>query len=76
MPPDNNRGLFLITLEIMEQIYSVPVEQREALLLKLAKEHKAEFLGSTDKTAPELATELIKKGVRAKSYSAPPKKKV
>ncbi len=67
-----NRGLFLTNLDIAEQIFSVPVEEREALLLKLTAQNKAEFLGSTDKTGPELATELIKKGVRAKSYNKPP----
>lgn len=64
------QGAFLITLDIMEQVYSVPVEQRMSLLLKLTKEKKAKFLGTTDKTAPELATEFIKKGVKAQSFVA------
>lgn len=67
--PKPQRGLFLaLDLDILEQIYSVPVDQREALLIKLTQEKKAEFIGTTDLTGPEIATELIKKGVKAKSY--------
>ncbi len=65
---DGMRGLFLVNLEIMEKVFSVPVEEREALLLKLTTEHQATYLGHTDKTAPELATECLKAGIKAKSY--------
>ncbi len=64
----NSRGMFMMNLEIAEQLFSVPVEEREALLLKLFKENKTEYLGSTDKSTPELATELIKKGINAQSF--------
>lgn len=74
--PSASHGLFLVTLEIMEQVYSVPVSQREALLIKLMKEKKAEYLGHTDKTGPEIAIELIKKGVKAKALGFKAKKAV
>ena len=62
------RGMFLMTAEIAEKIFSVPVEEREALLAKLVIEQQAEFIGTTEKDAPELATDLIRAGYRAKSY--------
>lgn len=62
------RGAFLLTLEMAEKLYSVPVEQREALLAQMVKDHNAQFLGVTDKTEPELAIDCIKAGIRAKSY--------
>ncbi len=55
-------------LELLEQMFKLPPEEREAFLNKAVKDKKAVYLGSTDKSAPELATEFIKKGVRAKSY--------
>lgn len=70
----NSRGLFLMTLDIAEQVFSVPIAEREALLLKLLEEKKAQFIGTTDKTAPELATDLIKSGVKARSYVTKSKK--
>ncbi len=68
MSPKPVRGAFLLTLEMAEKLYRAPVEQREALLAEMVKEHQAQFLGVTDKTEPELATEFIKAGIRAKSY--------
>lgn len=65
---EGRRGLFLTNLEVAEQIFSVPVEQREALLLKLTAQKKAEYLGHTTKTGPELAIDCIKQGVNAKSF--------
>lgn len=62
------RGAFLLTLDMAEKLFSVPVEQREALLVQMAKDHEAEFLGVTDKAAPEIATDLIKAGIKAKSF--------
>jgi hypothetical protein len=61
-------GLFLTNLDIVEQLFSVSVAEREALLIRLAKENKAAYLGHTDKSAPELATECIKKGIKAQSF--------
>lgn len=70
---DNNlRHLWLVDLEILEKVYSVPVNEREALLVKLLQERgllQSNYLGHTTKTAPEIATECIKKGIRAKSYN-------
>ncbi len=68
--PDINksRGLFLTSLEMAEKIFSVPIEEREALLRQMAQDNKAEYIGHTDKSGPELATELIKKGVKAQSF--------
>ena len=54
---------------ILEAVFSVPVPEREALLMKLLKDPAKAFLGTTDKTAPELAVEFIKKGVNARSYA-------
>lgn len=54
--------------QILEAIFSVPVNEREALLVKLLKDPSKAYLGTTDKSGPELAIEMIKKGVRAKSY--------
>lgn len=65
------RQAFLLTLEMAERLYSVPVSEREALLLQMVKDHEAQYIGSTDKSNPELATELIKSGIRAKSYVQP-----
>lgn len=73
---DTKHGLVLVTLDMVEQLYSLPVEEREAALAKMVKERKAQYLGHTDKTAPELAVDLIKHGVKTKSYSVPPKKGV
>lgn len=55
-------------LEILEEMFKLPVEEREAFLMKAVEEKKAVYLGATDKSAPELATEFIKHGIRAKSY--------
>ena len=69
------RVAFLMDVDTLEEFYNrcldedaVTVEQKNAVLLKLMQEKKAEMLGTTDKTAPELATEFIKKGINAKSY--------
>lgn len=59
-----------MNLEMAEKLFSVPVEERDALLIQMAKEQKAEFLGNTDLTGPELATDLIKQGVKARSYTS------
>ena len=80
MDPKNpdSRALFLVDLDILEKVYSVPVNEREALLIALLKEKgrlEEAYLGHTDKTGPELATELIKKGIKAKSYVKPITKK-
>lgn len=70
---DAINNVWLVTLEIMEQVYSVPIDEREALLSKLVAEGKGTHLGTTNKTAPELATDMIKQGVKARSYVAPKK---
>ncbi len=68
------KGLFMFQnqWDELEKLFSLPVDERQAYLSKLHKQKKTEFLGVTDKTAPELSVEFIKKGVRAKSYVAPP----
>lgn len=62
------RGAFLVTLDLAEKLFSLPVSEREAYLVKMAQEKQATFLGVTDKTPPELATEFIKKGIKAQSF--------
>lgn len=69
------RQAFLMNLDTLEEFFvrvgqlkKDTVEAREKILRDLLKERKAEYMGQTNKTAPELATELIKKGIRAKSY--------
>lgn len=74
----NKRGLVMFNSDdqwdIIEAIYALPLDQREAFLAKRVEEKKAVFLGVTDKTIPELAIEAIKKGFNAKSFSMPPQK--
>lgn len=65
------RGLFLLDQkdkwDILEKMFSIPIEKRmEWLAIELEKK-RVTYLGSTDKSAPELATEFIKRGVKAKS---------
>lgn len=75
-----NNGVFMLNEEnkwdMLEELFSLPMEKRLEYLLKKAEEKKAAYLGQTDKTAPELATELIKKGVKAKSYGHRNKKEI
>lgn len=54
--------------ELLEAVFKLPPEQREEFLLKALKDKKAVYLGSTTKSAPELASECIKRGIKAKSY--------
>lgn len=54
--------------ELLEKVFSLPVEERMAYLMKQVEDKKADFLGYTDRSLPELATELIKKGVKARSF--------
>jgi len=53
---------------LLEECFSLPVEQRLEWLAKQVEKRKAEHLGTTDKSIPELAIDLIKKGVRVKTY--------
>lgn len=53
--------------KFLEEMFSIPVEKRLEWLIKQAEAKRLEHLGTTDKSAPELATELIKKGIKAKS---------
>jgi len=57
--------------KILQEMFSIPIEKRLEWLILQMEKRKIEHLGQTDKSAPELATEFIKKGVRAKSYIAP-----
>lgn len=66
---------FLMNLDTLEEFYircgqrkAVTLDERNAVLLELMSECKIKYLGHTEKTCPELATEMIKNGVRAKSY--------
>lgn len=66
-------GLFLADegpekFAILEAMFKLPPEERTAFLFKMAKEKKVEFLGLTEKSVPELATEMIKQGVVPKTY--------
>ena len=54
--------------DIIEEAFSLPVEERYAFILKKAAEKKAEYLGSTEKSIPELSIEMIKKGLKPRSY--------
>lgn len=73
MKPKQTRNVFLLPgnedkWKILEEAFNLPPEEREAYLINKLKEKKVEYLGYTDKTAPELATDCIKKGIRAKSF--------
>ena len=65
-------GVFFLSSEdqwnIIEEAFSLPVEERAAFMIKKAAEKKALYLGCTDKSITDLATECIKKGIKAKSY--------
>jgi hypothetical protein len=52
--------------DTLEQLFSIPVEDRLQWLIDHAD--RVECIGKTDKSAPELAVEFIKKGIKAKSY--------
>ncbi len=67
VPEGDDKWVFL------EALFSLPVEKRMEWLLQQAEKKRVLHLGTTDKTAPELATECIKKGIKAKSYVAPKK---
>lgn len=73
----DKRGVFLLNSEdqwdILEEAFKLPVAERTAFIIQKAKEKKVQYLGQTDKNVNELATELIKKGVKAKGYGKPPK---
>lgn len=61
-------GLASFTDTEIEDLFSVPPAERTAILKRILKDKEHAYLGQTDKTAPELAVDLIKKGVKAKSY--------
>lgn len=67
------RGLVMIypefQWEIYEQMFKFPVEERTDCLFKMVQEVKGEILGYTEKTAPEIAIEFIKHGIKAQSYT-------
>lgn len=76
------KSAFLLSLDTLEEFYTrclaakaVTEAQKTDILVQLMKEKKAEYIGDTDKTGPELAIELIKKGVKAKSIGFKAKKK-
>jgi hypothetical protein len=70
------KSVFLMNVDTLEEFFkrclaanATTEEQKTVILIELLKEQKATYIGNTDKSAPELATELIKKGVRARSYT-------
>jgi hypothetical protein len=60
--------------KLLEELFSLPPDKRLEWMIKNAQEKKIGLLGHTDKTGPEIATELIKRGVKAKSYITGKKK--
>ena len=54
-------------IEVLEEMMKLPVDKRDEFLREQVKLGKAEYIGSTNLTAPELATEFIKKGIKAQS---------
>jgi hypothetical protein len=74
---------FLFDLNTLEEFYkrciaeeAVTIEEKNKILVDLMQEKKIVYLGQTEKSCPELATELIKKGVNAKSVVKGVKKHV
>ncbi len=69
----DQRGLIIIFPEyemgVYEEMWKLPPNDRTAFLHQKVSEGKGEILGYTDKSAPELATELIKKGIKTRSYT-------
>ncbi len=69
------RQAFLFDLDTLEEFYircadmkAETLEEKNRILVDLMQEKKIAYLGETEKTAPELATEMIKKGIKAKSF--------
>lgn len=75
------RQAFLFDLDTLEEFYircaevkAETLEEKNRVLVDLMQEKKISYLGETEKTCPELATELIKKGIKARSYVQKEKK--
>jgi hypothetical protein len=67
------RGLVFIypeyEMEVYKAMFDLPPAERTDFLFKAVAAGKGQILGVTDMTGPELAIELIKKGINAKSYT-------
>jgi hypothetical protein len=55
--------------ELIEQYAVIPLSDRLNWLAEQVDKKKIVILGETEKTASELATDCIKKGVKARSYT-------
>ena len=53
--------------KLLEEMFSLPPDQRLEWLKKHLVKGQIKPLGSTSKSMPEIAIELIKKGIKAKS---------
>jgi len=74
--PKEQKALFLFQnqWDELEAIFKLPIEEREQAVFNLYMKRQIECLGTTDKSVPELGIELIKKGIKVKTYVAPPNK--
>lgn len=66
------RGLVMLKqeyqYEVLEHLFGLPVEVREAYMFAQVDLDKAYYLGATDKSGPELSIEANKRGIKAKYF--------
>lgn len=55
-------------IDVMEAMFSLPVDVREAYLFAQIDLGKAYYLGATEMSGPELSIEANKKGIRTKFF--------
>ena len=72
---DKTKYAFLFDLDTLEEFYircadagADTLKAKNKILVDLLAEKRITYIGSTEKNAPELATEFIKRGIKAKSY--------
>lgn len=70
-------------LDTLEDFYTrciarnaTTLEEKNMVLMELFAEKKATYVGHTNKSGPELAVELIKKGIKAQSIGFKAKKTI
>lgn len=66
------RGLVLLKpeyqIEVLEWVFKLPLEVRDAYMYAQIDLGKAYYLGTTELSGPELAIEANKKGIKTKYF--------
>lgn len=66
------RGLVMLKPEyqqyVLEQLFKLPVEVRDAYLFAQIDLGKAHYLGATNQSGPELSIEANKHGIKTKYF--------